>query len=199
MVAKKKSRKRKPLSTAEIARLFDIANDTRKRHAATLTKLVPQLNPKGEKVSGAEKDGFPTEAKRQEARRALLAEYRRQWESGRKSRQSPDRFLLQGIIAWALQVFTQPNPARALEYFLGLRQRPGKRPANVDRDLQITTDIIEQMNAGKSLDDATVALAEHYSLTAESIARIYKRHQRTMRSRVIEERAAAEMQNLEKK
>jgi hypothetical protein len=81
-----------------------------------------------------------------------------------------------------------------LEYFLGDRQRQGKRAANVDRNLQIAADVIAKMDAGMTLDDAAVAVAAHYPLTPDSIARIYKRHQRILRSLELEKRAAAAME-----
>jgi hypothetical protein len=177
VAAKKKARKRKPLpaieilSTAEIARLIDIATDSR------------------------EKDGFPTEAERQEARRKLLDEYRRQVQSG----QNPDRFLVvQAIIPWALQLLAKPDPARALEYFLGSRQRPGKRtsPKTINRHLNIAVCVVRAMRERvaknkwrqcMTIEKAAEKVAAEHNLQTESVIEIYDRYKVDAKALVADE------------
>jgi hypothetical protein len=193
VAAKQIRRKRKPLPTAEIVRLLGIANDNRDQQAAQLRRMVP------DKISGIADEELPTEAERYKARKDLLKEFQWQYQQvGGKQIAAIDPYLVQAVKDWAFRIFAKPKPARELEYFFGMRQRPGKRPANVNRNFQITADVIAKMDAGMTLENAAAAVASTCPLTVESIATIYKRYQRALRSRQLEERAVVAMRKIER-
>lgn len=137
---------------------------------------------------------LPTEAERQEARHELLSEYRRQWQQfGSKQIAGIDPLLVQAVKDWALRIFAEPNPVQAFEYFLGARQRRGKRAKIDDRDLQIAIDVVKEMREKTSektwrkrmsLERAAEAVASKYRLKAERIQKIYKRHRVAARAEV---------------
>ena len=141
-----------------------------------------------------------TVVERQEARKDLLSEFQWQWEQlDLKQIMQIDPLLVQGMKDWGFRIFAEPDPVLALEIFLGVRQRPGKRAKNADRNSQITVDVIEKMSAGITLATACVDVAPKYGLEPESIEKIYKRYRVAVKSHQIEAKAEAQMRTLEAK
>jgi hypothetical protein len=126
--------------------------------------------------------------KRHKARKALLREFRRQCQQfGSEKITTIDPLLVQAVKDWGFRIFTKPHPVQAVEDFLGLRPKPGKRakPETADRDLQIAIDVVnamrEKLSATKwlkrmTLEKAAASVAPDYGFDADYIIEIYKRH-----------------------
>ena len=87
-----------------------------------------------------------------------------------------DPLLVQGVKAWAFQIFRQPNPIAALEKLLGIRRRRGKRAKNTERDFWIAVAVAEKMKSDMTLEKASYEIAEAWGLKDENVRKIYTRN-----------------------
>jgi hypothetical protein len=172
--------------SARIAELFAIANKLLGAYEGASPFEIERL--------GAP----PSESEHLEAVNELLREFRSQWEKlGRKEISRIDPLLVQGIADWGFRIFSNPDPILALEYFLGKRQKRGKR-ANAQRNLQITLTVLEKMRAGTSLEHAAEAVAVDYGLKTETVIKIYTRNHVKAKAHLVEAAAHVAMNALER-
>ena len=87
-----------------------------------------------------------------------------------------DPLLVQGVKAWAFQIFRRPDPIAALEKLLGIRRRRGKRAKNTERDFSIAVAVAEKMKSGMTLEGASCEIAKAYGLKDENVRQIYTRN-----------------------
>jgi hypothetical protein len=102
-----------------------------------------------------------------------------------------DPLLVQGVKAWAFQIFRQPNPIAALEKLLGIRRRRGKRAKNTERDFWIAVAVAEKMKSDMTLEKASYEIAEAWGLKDENVRKIYTRN-------LVEAKAQAELMAIDK-
>jgi hypothetical protein len=117
-----------------------------------------------------------SEGERIEAARRIWHEYRLQVAEYRDGeREVVDPILMQAVGGWGLDIFAQADPDWALVRFLGLRQRPGKRAKNEERNGSITLAMINHLEASMTVADATELVAEAYGLSSATVRKIYYR------------------------
>ena len=136
-----------------------------------------------------------TKSERIEAVNSLLCEYRLQIaEYRRDERNVIDPLLLQGIEDWGRRIFAEADPVLTLARFLG-KQRPGKRvsPERADRNISVTLAVIDLMDRGTTLEEASERVAADYSpqkvgkrlsLKADLVRKIYIRNETEQRARL---------------
>jgi hypothetical protein len=144
-------------------------------------------------IAGLRRDA--TESERIEAINSLLCEYRLQIEEYRKDKRGViDPLLLQGIGDWGRRIFAEATPVLTLARFLG-KQKPGRRasPERAARDISVTLAVIDRMDRGITLEEASELVAAAYtprkvgkslSLKADTVRKIYIRNETEQRARL---------------
>jgi len=185
---------KQPLSTSEIVRLIGVANDNREQQTARLMRMVPTES------AGADQAGLISKLERYEARDALLKEF--QWQCGQRHSgkiAAIDPLLVHTVKDWGFRIFMRPRPIQALEYFLGLRRRPGKRakPDAAEREFEIALAVVRKMGLATdpkskrmTLEKAAAVVATEHDRpdAADYFVNIYKRHRKAAKAAAFLER-----------
>ncbi|HMA70635.1 MAG TPA: hypothetical protein VKP67_03975 [Xanthobacteraceae bacterium] len=133
-------------------------------------------------------DGITTDEHRVALEKLLTILRQQVNELRRGERRSMDAALLQFLkrvlAERGMRALASADPADAAKFLYGPRKR-GKRASSTtaERDLQITREVIELIESGKTYENATADVAERRDLSRERVEKIYKHYRRQARLR----------------
>jgi hypothetical protein len=112
--------------------------------------------------------GAQFESERIEAAQALATIYRDQLKEG-----AVDPRLRAFFCRVSQDIWMAADPVNAITQFLRGKSRRGAKPKTADRDFFIAVDVEENVNAGRSVDEACTAVSEEVNLSFDRVRKIY--------------------------